>query len=215
MRNTISSFTLSFIILIMYPSILLSSQGEEPFLIGKPYIPLTSYFSKSNDTWGALFVPGFLVNGTDIYVDGFLALHDDNTFTLSNAKKLNEEEANLFRKIRSRPCGLVATLERFSAYRNAVKKGTYCLSKSFDTVEGDRIVTYLFIEDKSIQTIIDTRNDKNGGFHRPFRSYLYESVEFGYMDENEFIKETTLSGIKFDREYILKLIGKNGIDGTY
>jgi hypothetical protein len=200
----------------MYPSILLSSQGEEPFSIGQPYIPLTSYHSTGNNgAWAALIVPGVRVNGTDIYTDVFFSLFADNTFTLDSAKKLNEEEAILFRKIRSRPCGLVATLERFSAYRNAVKKGTYCLSKSFRTVEGDRIVTYLFIEDKSIQTISDFRTDHNGDSNHPFSSALWESVEFGYMDENKFIKETTLSDIKFDREYILKLIGKNGIDGIY
>lgn len=215
MINTITSYTLSFIALIMYPSILLSSQGEEPFSIGVPYIPLASYHSTFIDNSAALLVPGVRVNGTDIYTDGFLKLNADNTFTLDSAKKLDEEEANLFRKIRSRPCGLVATLERFSAYRNAVKKGTYCLSKSFRTAEGDRIVTYLFIEDKSIQTVTDIRNDKNGDSNHPFSSHLWESVEFGYMDENEFIKETMLSDIKFDREYILKLIGKNGIDGMY
>ncbi len=215
MKNTITSYTLSFIALIMYPSLLLSSQGEEPFFIWKPYIPLTSYNSNFIDNSAALSVPGVRVNGTDIYTDVFLKLNADNTFTLRKAKKLDKEEAIFFRKIRSRPCGLAATLERFSAYRNTVKKGTYCLSKSFRTVEGDRIVTYLFIEDKSIQTITDYRNDLNGDSNLPFSSALWESVEFGYMDENEFIKETTLSDIKFDREYILKLIGKNGIDGIY
>ena len=195
----------SFIILVVHLPVVLFAQ-EEPFLLGRSYKPQTHYNSSS----GLLLIPKIRVDGEHVFINAYLTLKGDKTYELSNygLKKLNEEEVLLANRIQSRPCGLADTLGRFSAYRSVNNQEEFCLVKSFSTVEGDRIVTYLFIGKNSIQMIIDYRNDKNGG-GRTFDSSLYETVEFGYMDNNEFIKEEILGNIKFERDYFLRLTGDN------
>lgn len=148
MKNLI----LSFIILLVLTPIVLSAQ-EEPFLIGRSQTPQTYYNSSS----GLLLIPKVRVDGENIFINAYLTLKSDNTYELDSygLKKLNEEEVSLANRIQSRPCGLADTLGRFSAHRSANNQEDFCLIKSFSTVEGDRIVIYLFIQDNSIQTIIE------------------------------------------------------------
>lgn len=195
---------IGFILFFIYLSSVQAVQMDQS-LEGPPYAPSTFYNSNQ------LYVPEVTIDNLT-YIKGILELQDNGEYRVNSLTKLELDQEGLAKKIKSIPCGLADNLGQFSAYLSVINLKNYCLVKTrLISVEGNRVLDYLFIENGSISVITDYRND-------PFRNspYItstpYDDIEFGYMDNDTFLKQETLENIDLERSYILKLIGKSGVE---
>lgn len=172
----------------------------------------TFYRSSSN----LLFVPEVEIDG-HIYIDGVLSLMENGKYRVNGLTALEPAQESLLKKINSIPCGQADTLGRFSAYMSFINGNTaYCLVKTqLITVEGGRILSYLFIENGLASIIIDARNDTFRGCCRHLYDAQYNGIQFGYIKDDIFVEQSTLTDIDFERDYILKLIGNGVENGSY
>lgn len=186
---------------ILLTSYLLSARSESVF-----------YSSELN----MLFVPEVEINGK-MYIKGVLHLDNNGIYTVNSLTMLDAEQESLLLKINSHPCGQPDALGKFSAYRNFIKGDTeFCLvDVSSVTVEGGKILSYLFIENGSAQVITDTRNDTFRDCCLYLLNSNYDDLKFGYIKGDVFVEESDLSNIDFEREYILKLTGDGLEDRNY
>jgi len=162
------------------------------------------YSSSSNN----LFIPEVEIDG-HMYIKGVLHLDDNGRYRVNGLTKLENVQEDLLLKINSIPCGQTDTLGRLAAYR-AFKDGhkSYCLVKTVSiTVEGGKILSYLFIENGVAQIITDTRNDTFRGCCLFLYSTNYANVQFGYIKDGLLVGQSALSDIDFEREYTLKVTG--------
>ena len=92
----------------------------------------------------------------------------------------------------------------------------YCLVKTLlTTIEGGRILSYLFIENGLASIIIDARDDTFRGCCQHLYSIQYNNMQFAYTQKEAFIEQSTLADIDFERNYILMLTGNEVEDGSY
>jgi hypothetical protein len=168
----------------------------------------SAFFSTNSSL---LFIPEVEINNK-IHIRGVLELKDNGQYIVRGLHELEANQEALLLKIKSIPCGVADTLGLFSAYKTFTEKNNkYCLSKYIFTTEGDKIFSYLFVENGSIKVITDIRSDRFMGCCKYIVGGDFDSIQFGYMDNEDFIQQTALSDIDFEHKYIIRLIKNNEV----
>ncbi len=163
-----------------------------------------------------LFIPEVKIDD-QVYIRGVLHLKSNGEYRVNALVKLEPKQADLLEKIESIPCGPADNLGKLAAMYALIDGHiNYCLVKNPSiTVEGGKIFSYLLIENGTVQVIGDFRDDLFAGCCDFLSSTLFDTMQFGYNNEGNFIEQTSLKEINLNNEYILRLSSENSVTQEY